>query len=137
MEAPAGAQETLLPVAPRARLARSSGIEYAAQFVVRKWGPMVGGRGCWQRGQLCSLQRKLLYCWKYQFEGGPERRHANLATTAEERKEKELRDQITERCDPAGLNRCGNYRELVETAQDDAKMASRPQVQQPFRGFRD
>ena len=33
-----------------------------------------------------DLERKLLYTWKYQFEGRPEPRHANLGTTAEERK---------------------------------------------------
>ena len=42
-----------------------------------------------------KLQRKLLYTWKYQFEGRPEPRHANLATTAEERKEKHLLGEIT------------------------------------------
>jgi len=42
-----------------------------------------------------NIQRKLLYTWKYQFEGRPEPRHANLATTAEERKDKHLRDEIT------------------------------------------
>ena len=31
-----------------------------------------------------KLERKLLYTWKYQLEGRPEPRHANLATTAEE-----------------------------------------------------
>ena len=41
------------------------------------------------------LQRKLLYTWKYQFEGRPEPRYANLGTTAEDRKEKQLRDEIT------------------------------------------
>ena len=41
-----------------------------------------------------KLQRKLLYTWKYQFEGRPEPRHANLATTAEERKEKHLLEEI-------------------------------------------
>jgi transposase-like protein len=41
-----------------------------------------------------KLERKLLYTWKYQFEGRPEPRHANLATTAEERKDKQLRDEI-------------------------------------------
>src|SRR5216683_492923 len=41
-----------------------------------------------------KLQRKLLYTWKYQLEGRPEPRHANLATTAEERKDKQLRDEI-------------------------------------------
>ena len=33
-----------------------------------------------------KLERKLLYTWKYQFEGRPEPRHADLGTTAEERK---------------------------------------------------
>ena len=42
-----------------------------------------------------KLQRKLLYTWKYQFEGRPEPRHANLGTTAEDRKDKQLRDEIT------------------------------------------
>src|SRR6202142_1385624 len=41
-----------------------------------------------------KIQRKLLYSWKYQFEGRPEPRHANLATTAEERRDKHLRDEI-------------------------------------------
>jgi len=42
-----------------------------------------------------KVQRKLLYTWKYQLEGRPEPRHANLATTAEERRDKQLRDEIT------------------------------------------
>jgi hypothetical protein len=42
-----------------------------------------------------KLQRKLLYTWKYQLEGRPEPRHANLAITAEDRKDKQLRDEIT------------------------------------------
>ena len=41
-----------------------------------------------------KIERKLLYTWKWQFEGRPEPRHANLAKTAEERKEKELTDEI-------------------------------------------
>lgn len=41
-----------------------------------------------------DLERKLLYTWKYQFEGHPEPRHANLGMTAEARKEKPLRDEI-------------------------------------------
>lgn len=41
-----------------------------------------------------KIQRKLLYTWRYQLEGRPEPRHANLATTAEERKEKHLQDEI-------------------------------------------
>jgi transposase-like protein len=34
-----------------------------------------------------KLERKLLYTWKYQFEGRPEPRHANLGTTSEDRKD--------------------------------------------------
>ena len=41
-----------------------------------------------------KLERKLLYTWKYQFEGWPEPRHANLSESAEERKDKQLRDEI-------------------------------------------
>ena len=41
-----------------------------------------------------KLERKLLYTWKYQFEGRPEPRHANLGTTPEERKDKQLREEI-------------------------------------------
>jgi transposase-like protein len=41
-----------------------------------------------------KIQRKLLYTWKYQFEGRPEPRHANLGITAEDRKDKQLRDEI-------------------------------------------
>ena len=42
-----------------------------------------------------GIQQKLLYTWKYQLEGRPEPRHANLGIAAEERKEKKLRDEIT------------------------------------------
>jgi hypothetical protein len=41
------------------------------------------------------LQRKLLYTWKYQFEGRPEPRNANLGITAEDRKETQLRQENT------------------------------------------
>jgi len=41
-----------------------------------------------------QLQRKLLYTWKYQFEGRPEPHHANLQETAEERNENKLRKEI-------------------------------------------
>ena len=41
-----------------------------------------------------QIERKLLYTWKYQFEGRPEPRHANFATSAEERKDKRLVDEI-------------------------------------------
>ncbi len=42
-----------------------------------------------------ELQRKVLYTWKYQFEGRPEPRHANLGIPAEDRKEKQLREENT------------------------------------------
>jgi transposase-like protein len=42
-----------------------------------------------------KIQRKLLYTWKYQLEGHPEPRHANLGIAAEDRREKQLRDEIT------------------------------------------
>lgn len=41
-----------------------------------------------------GIERKLLYTWKYQLEGRPEPRHANLQETAEERKEKKLQKEI-------------------------------------------
>lgn len=40
-----------------------------------------------------KIERKLLYTWKYQLEGRPEPRHANLGIAAEDRKEKQLREQ--------------------------------------------
>jgi transposase-like protein len=42
-----------------------------------------------------EIQQKLLYTWKYQLEGRPEPRHANLAMDAEERKEKKVQEEIT------------------------------------------
>ena len=41
-----------------------------------------------------DLERKLLYTWKYQFEGRPEPRHANLAKTPEERKDQQHCEEI-------------------------------------------
>jgi transposase-like protein len=41
-----------------------------------------------------KIERKLLYTWKYQFEGRPEPRHANYGLTAEERKEKQLQNEV-------------------------------------------
>jgi len=42
-----------------------------------------------------KLQRKLLYTWKYQFEGRPEPRHANLGKTAEERSDNRFQKENT------------------------------------------
>ena len=69
---------------------RRHSVEFKRQVVERM-------KTCENIGALArelKLERKLLYTWKYQFEGRPEPRHANLATTAEERKEKQLRDEI-------------------------------------------
>lgn len=41
-----------------------------------------------------KIERKLLYTWRYQLEGRPEPRHANYDLTAEERKEKQLREEV-------------------------------------------
>jgi len=41
-----------------------------------------------------DVQQKLLYTWKYQFEGRPEPRHANLAITAEDRKDRQHGEEI-------------------------------------------
>lgn len=43
-----------------------------------------------------KIERKLLYTWKYQLEGRPEPRHADLRQTAEERAENQLRKEIDE-----------------------------------------
>src|SRR6202007_1959265 len=75
----------------RMRKWRRHTVEFKRQVVERM-------KTCENIGALArelKLQRKLLYTWKYQIEGHPEPRHANLATTAEERKDKQLRDEIT------------------------------------------
>jgi transposase-like protein len=41
-----------------------------------------------------GIQQKLLYSWKYQFEGRPEPRHANLSVNAEDRKDQQHRAEI-------------------------------------------
>jgi len=65
-------------------------VEFKRQVVERM-------KACENIGALArelKLQRKLLYTWKYQFEGRPEPRHANLGVAAEDRKDKQLRDEI-------------------------------------------
>jgi hypothetical protein len=41
-----------------------------------------------------NIERKLLYTWKYQLEGRPEPRHANLGIAAEDRNEQKHRQEI-------------------------------------------
>jgi transposase-like protein len=72
------------------RRRRRHPVEFKRQAVERM-------KTCQNIGELAhelEIQRKLLYTWKYQFEGRPEPRHANLGITAEDRKEKQLRDEI-------------------------------------------
>ena len=80
-------------MARRARMAkwRRHTVEFKRQVVER----MKTCENIHSLARELKLQRKLLYTWKYQLEGRPEPRHANLATTAEERKDKQLRDEIT------------------------------------------
>ena len=65
-------------------------VEFKRQVVER----MKTAENIGQLARELDLQRKLLYSWKYQFEGRPEPRHANLGVTAEDRKEKQLKDEI-------------------------------------------
>lgn len=65
-------------------------VEFKRQVVER----MKTCQNIHELAQELKIQRKLLYTWKYQIEGRPEPRHANLAKTAEERKEKSLQDEI-------------------------------------------
>lgn len=66
-------------------------IEFKRQAVER----MKAAQNVCQLARELGIQQKLLYTWKWQFEGRPEARHANLAMDAEERKEKKLEDEIT------------------------------------------
>jgi transposase-like protein len=69
---------------------RRHSVEFKRQVVERM-------KTCENVGALAvelKLERRLLYTWKYQFEGRPEPRHANLGTTAEDRKEKAHREEI-------------------------------------------
>jgi transposase len=43
-----------------------------------------------------GIERKLLYTWKYQFEGRPEPRHASYVETREETAERNLRQEIAQ-----------------------------------------
>ena len=79
-------------MARRARMAkwRRHTVEFKRQVVER----MKNCENIHSLARELKLERKLLYTWKYQLEGRPEPHHANLATTAEERKDKQLRDEI-------------------------------------------
>jgi len=77
-------------MAKKAKWRRHS-VEFKRQVVERM-------KTCENIGALArelKVERRLLYTWKYQFEGRPEPRNANLGTSAEDRKEKQHRDEIT------------------------------------------
>ena len=80
-------------MARRARMAKwcRHTVEFKRQVVER----MKACENIQSLARELKLERKLLYTWKYQLEGRPEPRHANLGRTAEERKDKQLRDEIT------------------------------------------
>jgi len=46
--------------------------------------------------RVLDVQQKLLYTWKYQFEGRPEPRHANYMQTPEQTQEEKLRTEIAQ-----------------------------------------
>ena len=76
-------------MAKKAKWRRHS-VEFKRQVVERM-------KTCENIGALArelKVERRLLYTWKYQFEGRPEPRHANLGITAEDRKEKQHREEI-------------------------------------------
>ena len=67
---------------------RRHSVEFKKQAVERM-------RTCDNIGALArelKIERKLLYTWKWQLEGRPEPRHANLSETAEQRKESKLQE---------------------------------------------
>jgi transposase-like protein len=60
---------------------RRHSVEFKGQVIERM-------KGCENIQALAGepkVERKLLYSWKYQLEGRPEPRHANLAESAEQR----------------------------------------------------
>lgn len=68
---------------------RRHSVEFKRQAVERM-------RDCDNIRQLAEelqVERKLLYTWKYQLEGRPEPRHANLSETGEQRAESKLEQE--------------------------------------------
>ena len=66
---------------------RRHSVEFKRQAVER----MKGCDNIQALARELKVERKLLYTWKYQVEGRPEPRHANLAESAEQRQENQLR----------------------------------------------
>ncbi len=69
---------------------RRHSVEFKRQVVER----MKAAENIGALARELDLERKLLYTWKYQLEGRPEPRHANLGKPAEERKEDQLKGEI-------------------------------------------
>jgi len=76
-------------MAKKAKLRRHT-LEFKRQVVER----MKTCQNVQELARELGVERKLLYTWKYQFEGRPEPRHANLGVSAEDRKEKQHREEI-------------------------------------------
>ena len=66
---------------------RRHSVEFKRQAVER----MKGCDNIQALARELKVERKLLYTWKCQVEGRPEPRHANLAESAEQRQENQLR----------------------------------------------
>lgn len=66
---------------------RRHSVEYKRQAVER----MKGCANIHALARELEVEPKLLYTWKYQLEGRPEPRHANLAESTEQRQENKLK----------------------------------------------
>ena len=68
---------------------RRHSVEFKRQAVER----MKGCDNIHALARELEVERKLLYTWKYQLEGRPEPRHANLAESAEQRPANQLKQE--------------------------------------------
>jgi transposase InsO family protein len=87
-----------------------------------------------------GIERKLLYSWKYQFEGRPEPKHANyLGRAAPQTAETRLRAEnqalkltltVERMCQLAAVSRAGYYRHLAQHQPDQEDMEVRAAIQE-------
>jgi transposase-like protein len=68
---------------------RRHSIEFKKQAVER----MKASENIHELARQLEIERKLLYTWKYQFEGRPEPRHANYAEDKQERAKTKLEQE--------------------------------------------
>lgn len=69
---------------------RRHSVEYKREVVER----MKASENITALARELGIERKLLYTWKYQFEGRPEPRHAKLGDTAEGRLHRQYQTEI-------------------------------------------